>query len=66
MTALTDAQEGTRLRATVTSWERLPVTAECPVCGLEYRLVGARRAVPKHGPADSPCLGGGAAAAVDG
>lgn len=32
------------------------------------RIVGEirARAVPKHGPADSPCLGGGAAAAVDG
>ena len=62
MTALDEA--ATR-RAEVTRWTlgHRPVEALCPVCGVEYRLVG--KDVPRlarHGPVSPalPCPGSGA------
>jgi hypothetical protein len=62
MSALTDAQATARLRATVTGYVgTLPVTADCPVCGIEYRLVGAPagRVLAQHGTPANRCPGSG-------
>jgi len=63
VSALTDAEAVTRLRATVTGYAgTLPITADCPICGLEFRLVGVpeRRVLGLHGTPANRCLGSGA------
>lgn len=69
MSALTDAQAVTRLRATVTGYVgTLPVTADCPVCGIEYRLVGVptQRVLVQHGVPANRCRGSGVLAGGEG
>jgi hypothetical protein len=65
MSALTDAE--TRPTARATAWRGgRPSEAECPVCGIEWRVYRSSGILCRHGPSTAACRGSYARVAPDG